>query len=125
MTGAKVPICQCGRLMDCEQQGLFVLTHDVNGQAHELWSAAVYRCPVDHCEVLLMLGDRPVSAHWQPSFSNTVARLGKLTRAAYYGNKPLDAQSATAQNAAHHEPEETPAVTTARTARRPAETLPD
>lgn len=89
----RLPICGCGRIMNCSKTGLSVLTHSEDGLEYQLWASDEYTCPSCGAKVAMISSTLPIAEHWMPSFerakrnANTPDGRLKLMRA-YYGAVP-------------------------------------
>lgn len=78
----QLPICGCGRVMQCFTTGQNVLTHTEDGAPYQLWAGDEYECGTCSAKVTLINSQRPIAEHWEPGFQ----------RAVRYAEKP-DARS--------------------------------
>ena len=91
----RIPICGCGRVMDCSTTGLKVLTITDDGQDYQLWSSDEYECPNCGAKVAAINSSAPIAEHWQPGFERAKraaeapgAGGRRMMMRAYYGHVP-------------------------------------
>lgn len=114
----RLPICGCGRVMNCTKTGLSVLLHTEDGLEYQLWASDEYTCPACSAKVALIQSALPIAEHFQGGFeqakraASTPDGRVKMMRA-YYGDVPnsnpniagvstVDSTTTAAEDAQHH-----------------------
>lgn len=68
----RLPVCGCGRVMDCTKTGLTVMLHTEDGQPYQLWASDEYTCGTCFARVSIIQSEKPIAEYWQPGFEATV-----------------------------------------------------
>lgn len=68
----RLPVCGCGRVMDCTKTGLTVMLHTEDQQPYQLWASDEYTCGTCFARVSIIQSEKPIAEYWQSGFEATV-----------------------------------------------------
>lgn len=68
----RLPVCGCGRVMDCTKTGMTVLLHTEDKQPYQLWASDEYTCGTCKAKVAIIQSQAAIAEYWQPGFDATL-----------------------------------------------------
>ena len=69
------PVCDCGRMMDVEQNGVYVEEICSDGMPYRIWSGDRWRCPECGTGVVTGFGHEPLAESYQDRYAAIQANL--------------------------------------------------